>query len=217
MLGHRAIKDEVAGVVETLTQAFDSDPVWSWAIPDAGTRRERFASLWRVFVDSAIDGGWVWTTRGCSAVAVWNPPGVEDLDEEGARRLESVIDVGFGTGGSRMREVLESFSDHRPSWPDHFYLNMLGVRTADRGRGLGMALLAENLLSIDALGAPAYLESSNPLNQARYEAVGFEAVETFKVAGVGPSVTTMWRDPMGTGGRGETRPVGTTNSDDRHR
>ena len=40
---------------------------------------------------------------------------------------------------------------------------------------------------------PAYLESTNPRNLPRYEALGFRARSTFGPAG-GPVVTTMWRD-----------------------
>ena len=41
--------------------------------------------------------------------------------------------------------------------------------------------------------APAYLESSNPANNARYEGVGFEVVGEFSAPNNGPVVTTIWR------------------------
>jgi hypothetical protein len=41
---------------------------------------------------------------------------------------------------------------------------------------------------------PAYLESSNPSNNHRYESIGFVAVTTFQAPGNGPVVTGMWRD-----------------------
>jgi predicted N-acetyltransferase YhbS len=62
-----------------------------------------------------------------------------------------------------------------------------------RGKGIGMALLEHDLALIDADGFPAYLESSNPGNNHRYAAVGFEAVADFSLPGGGPVVTTMWR------------------------
>ena len=57
-----------------------------------------------------------------------------------------------------------------------------------------MALLAENLARIDALHAAAYLESSNPRNNPRYESLGFVPVSQFQAPGDGPRVTGMWRD-----------------------
>jgi GNAT superfamily N-acetyltransferase len=73
-----------------------------------------------------------------------------------------------------------------------FYLSLLGVHDDYRGAGLGMALLADSLSRIDVLGAPAYLESSNPANNARYESVGFRPRSEITTA-TGHVVTTMWR------------------------
>ena len=55
-----------------------------------------------------------------------------------------------------------------------------------------MGLLAQSLTLIDALGMPAYLESSNPANDARYASVGFEPYTTITVPS-GHRFTTMWR------------------------
>jgi predicted GNAT family acetyltransferase len=58
-----------------------------------------------------------------------------------------------------------------------------------------MALLSENLQRIDAGGAAAYLESSNPANDRRYESVGFRRTGAFTTPDGERAVTTMWRDP----------------------
>ena len=59
-----------------------------------------------------------------------------------------------------------------------------------------MALLAENLATLDALQMPAYLESSNPINNARYERHGFEQIDAFAAPGDdGPVLACMWREP----------------------
>jgi hypothetical protein len=55
-----------------------------------------------------------------------------------------------------------------------------------------MRLLAESLEHVDATGMPAYLESTNPSNDARYARVGFEPYGRIDLDG-GPSCTTMWR------------------------
>ncbi len=59
-----------------------------------------------------------------------------------------------------------------------------------------MGLLAANLAQIDALGLPAYLESSNPANDARYERLGFVRVGEFSAPRGGPTVGCMWREPL---------------------
>ena len=58
-----------------------------------------------------------------------------------------------------------------------------------------MALLADNLARVDADGMPAYLESTNPVNLARYRSVGFVDADRFALPDGGPVVTTMWREP----------------------
>ena len=62
-----------------------------------------------------------------------------------------------------------------------------------RGRGIGEQLLAQNLALIDAEHRPAYLESTNPRNLARYGRLGFVPREEFTLPDDGPTVTTMWR------------------------
>jgi hypothetical protein len=65
-----------------------------------------------------------------------------------------------------------------------------------------MALLADNLARVDELGFPVYLESSNPVNDQRYERLGFVRVGEFSAPGGGPTVGCMWREPRATVGGG---------------
>jgi hypothetical protein len=53
--------------------------------------------------------------------------------------------------------------------------------------------LADNLARIDAEGMAAYLESTNPANDARYGRVGFDVVGSFEGYVAGSIITTMWR------------------------
>ncbi|MFX8063463.1 hypothetical protein ABTK67_19065, partial [Acinetobacter baumannii] len=72
-----------------------------------------------------------------------------------------------------------------------------------RGHGMGMGLLAANLAQIDAAGYPAYLESSNRVNDERYERLGFVKVGEFSAPHGGPTLYCMWREARG---RREGRP-----------
>ena len=58
-----------------------------------------------------------------------------------------------------------------------------------------MGLLADNLRRIDAEGTAAYLESSNPVNNYRYERLGFVPCGEFELPEDGPDVLQMWREP----------------------
>ena len=59
-----------------------------------------------------------------------------------------------------------------------------------------MELLAENLRTIDTTDPrPAYLESSNPANDARYARHGFEPVGSISRPDGRAKATKMWREP----------------------
>lgn len=90
---------------------------------------------------------------------------------------------------------MERFDSARPEGQDFYYLSLLGTHPEHRGRGLGMDLLAANLAQIDAEAMPAYLESSNPANDARYERLGFRPHGRFSTPDGRHTVTTMWREP----------------------
>ena len=47
----------------------------------------------------------------------------------------------------------------------------------------------------DALGYPAYLESSNRANDRRYAQLGFVEIDEFSAPNGGPSLACMWHDP----------------------
>jgi hypothetical protein len=57
------------------------------------------------------------------------------------------------------------------------------------------AAAAANLVMLDELGMPAYLESSNRANDRRYERLGFELIGEFAAPGGSPTVGWMCREP----------------------
>jgi len=79
----------------------------------------------------------------------------------------------------------------------HYYLSLLATHDHHRGKGLGMALLRENLALIDAEGMPAYLESTKRGIFSRYERLGFGSIGAFTLPGSGPRVDQLWREPCG--------------------
>ena len=183
---------DTESIVSTLTTAFFHDPLWGPAFPDERLRAEQAAALWRLCVNSALRYPWTLITDGAEAAAVWIPPGGTELTEPEEEGLEELLTRAAGTASAR--SVLGIFDQLEAAHPDEpcFYLSLLGVHADHRGGGLGMRLLADSLVRIDALAAPAYLESSNPANNARYESVGFVARDRITTA-TGHVVTTMWR------------------------
>jgi GNAT superfamily N-acetyltransferase len=129
------------------------------------------------------------------AASVWIPPDGSEITEEEEARVEPMLNELVGPRAVDVGELLERFDASHPKDRPHYYLGLLGIRPDHRGRGLGMGLLAENLAVIDAEGIPAYLESSNPDNNQRYERLGFEQVGEFTTPDGTRTVATMWREP----------------------
>jgi len=190
-----ATEADAAAIVATLSGAFDADPLWSWAFPDNDKRPAQYRTFFGLFVESAIPNGWVWTTNQAAAVAVWTPPGRSELSEKAEAKVEPFLTAELGLHAKPVLQVFESFASACPENQDFYYLSLLGTRPDHRGRGLGMSLLAANLTQIDAESMPAYLESSNPANNARYGRLGFRPRTEFSTPEGRHTVTTMWREP----------------------
>jgi GNAT superfamily N-acetyltransferase len=187
----------VATSVEILVDAFYADPLWGWAFPDDAARREQHRAVWTMAVEGAIRYPWVRLAAGDTATAVWIPPGGTEMADEDVERFEQLLIDLLGRDAARALGAFGALDAHHPHDEPHFYLSLLGTASQHRGHGHGLALLADNLREIDALGMPAYLESSNPGNVALYQRHGFEPHGVIAIPGGGPNVVTMWREGRG--------------------
>jgi GNAT superfamily N-acetyltransferase len=192
MCSRVATVSDVPAVTATLTAAFAGDPLWRWAFPDLDDLEE----LWRICITSALRYPCLRLFDGAIAAAVWIPPGGTELTKQEEADLEPMLRSRIGERADAVLELLARFERAHPPEPPHYYLSLLGTHPGQRGKGLGMALLSESLALIDAEGLPAYLESSNAANDARYEGVGFRKIGSFTTPDQARTVTTMWREPL---------------------
>ena len=180
--------DECEAVFATIATAFTTDPVARFAMPEP----ELYLSMASIFVTGmagpAFEHGSAYVAEGFAGAALWLPPGVHadaaELGEHMATRMaaERLPD---------MAATMEAMAASHPEEP-HWYLPLIGVDPIAQGRGIGAALMKHALARIDADGACAYLESSNPRNISLYERFGFERTGEIR-KGAGPVVTPMVR------------------------
>ena len=175
--------------VAVIAESFLHDPIWSWAFPDPAMR----SRWWDICIKGALRYPWSFRTGGFETVSVWIPPSGSELAADDESRVPEILESLVGDRAVEVLELLHRFEAAHPRDEPHYYLSLLGTRDEHRGHGLGMSLLRENLVRIDAMRAPAYLESSNPANNLRYLSVGFMPVSKFQAPGGGPEVTGMWR------------------------
>ncbi len=185
---------DIDATARTLAEAFEDDPTWAWIFGDPVPSRELRASYWAQYARAAVAAGAGRVADGGAAVTLWLPPGAPEVLAEDEAHADQLAAAVMGDWGAVMPEVYAVFEQHRPE-AEHQYLDIFATNPAHRGRGVGMALLRADLAELDAVGRPAYLESSNPANLARYESVGFRRVDRFSLPYDGPTVDTLWRDP----------------------
>jgi len=193
-LGRAATSKDVHAVAACLACAFYDDPLWGrWTFPDEATRYERVYELMRFWTAAAARYPWVRMTDNAEAAAVWIPPGEPEMTAEEESGFATLIGELVGGRAGELNDLLDRFDEHHPKGPPHYYLSLWGTHRDHAGRGVGSALIRDNLARIDREGMPAYVESSNPANLPRYEALGFTQTGEFGPDG-GPVVTTMWRE-----------------------
>jgi len=189
-----ATADDVPAVAACLTSAFHDDPVWGlWAFPETASRASRLYEFMRAFVAAGVRYPWVRMTDNAEAVALWLPPGEPEMTPHEEQAFEQLLAALLGGRSGEVQSLFERFDEQHPQEEPHYYLSLWATHRDHVGRGLGTALIHENLARIDSEGMPAYLESTNPANLPRYEALGFHRLGEFGPEG-GPVITTMWRE-----------------------
>ena len=193
-VGRAATAGDVPAVSACLASAFFDDPLWGqWTFPEQATRTDRLYDLMHAWASAGVRHPWVRMTEKAEAVAVWLPPGEPEMTTEEERAFELLVARLLGERTSDLQALFDLFEKHHPVEP-HYYLSLWATHGDHAGRGFGTKLIQENLARIDSERMPAYLESTNPANLSRYEALGFDRRDEFGPEG-GPVITTMWREP----------------------
>jgi GNAT superfamily N-acetyltransferase len=194
MITRPAAIDDIGRVTQTLSLAFLHDPVWGVALarPDGST--DHHAAYWQIYVEGALRYSTVFMTEDASAVSVWIPPGGTDLSDAGEKSIEQLVGATLEPAAAQaIFELWERFAANHPDDEPHAYLSLLATHPDHRGHGIGQRLLAENLARWDAERLPAYLESTNPGNDHRYERAGFRRIGGFRAVLDDAPISTMWR------------------------
>jgi ribosomal protein S18 acetylase RimI-like enzyme len=181
--------DEAAAIA-TVVLAFSTDPVARWCWPDPQQYLEYMPGFIKAFAGGAFEHGGAFCSDDHAGAALWLPPNVHS-DEE------ALGDITQRTLSDEIRDdlsaVFEQLAGYHPAVP-HWYLPMIGVDTAQQGKGYGSALMKYALEQCDREHSQAYLESTNPRNISLYLRHGFEALATVKV-GTSPPFVSMVRAP----------------------
>ncbi len=184
--------------VNTLTRAFDADPMFRWIFPDPQERARSLRLLNRVPLRFGLRYGRVTHCHDGMAVAIWVPPGrsVSLVGMARSGMLSVPLRIGLRPFGrfAGANEVMGKL--HAKHVPDpHWYLLIVGVDPELQGRGVGSALVQEGLSEADASNSSCYLETSEERNIPFYERYGFTVLAQASLGAGGPPGWAMRRDP----------------------
>ncbi len=194
-VGRPATVEDTAAVAACLASAFLEDPLWGqWTFPDERTRGRDLLSFMTLMAELGFRQGWTEMTAAAESVTVWTPPGATYGSAEDEPRIAEVFSRLFGRRAPSINALFEQFQQHVPSGR-FYHLEWWATHRDHAGRGLGGSLLRENLARVDGERLASYLESTNPANLPRYEALGFRPIGGFAPPG-GPTITTMWREAV---------------------
>jgi len=187
-------REDLETLVDTLSDSFANDPILSWVIP----RPQLYPEFFRLFIQEVyLPRGIVHMESGGRGTALWLPPQERLEIPPRMALLNMVLKLVLHNGPAplwRIHQQGKLFAKHHPKEP-HFYLQFIGCRQRDQGRGVGATLLKQGTKICDEQGMPAYLESSNPLNVPLYQRHGFEVIHQQAVGKNGPKAWFMWREP----------------------
>jgi GNAT superfamily N-acetyltransferase len=190
-----AVTADLDTLVDTLSDSFVEDPMFNWLFPNT----QLYPFFFRMLVkDVYLPRGIVHIDEQDRAAALWLPPEQRLKVAPRLRLLRfglKLIRVNGLRSVWRIWRQSSIFARHHPKEP-HYYLQFIGCRRSEQGRGIGAALLKQGTRICDERGMPAYLECSNPRNVPLYERHGFVVTSQQALGKNGPVAWFMWRDPL---------------------
>ena len=171
----------VPEIVDVLCESFADYPVMTYVLGEQLGRTDRLTTLIHFFVMARVFGDEVMIGIGgparLNAVAlvsrpVWagSAPGLDELRETVWKEL--------GTPSRSRYETFGAACARSDVGVDHLHLNMIGVRAAARGKGLGRRLIehVQELSRKDERSRGVTLTTEDPNNVGLYKHLGYEIV-----------------------------------------
>lgn len=127
--------------------------------------------------------------------ALWAKPGAsqEDLAEASAQMRQALGADSYALYRAVAASMGRLSAPHVTA--SDWYLSILGLDPAHRGKGLGAGLVRPVLDQADAVGVASYLETFTPGNMAFYEGLGYRSIAQIKEPVLGAVYHVMRRAP----------------------
>lgn len=166
-------------VCKSLAEAFVDDPFYRAVTvessADEAKRQLILAHYFDLAIEEAIGIGEV-QYAGDDGAAIWHTNEASETDAKAYGKIrKATLERLLGPAGfdNYQRISASMMKNGAEQLANAWYLSILGVRPAARGRGLAHQLLEPTLSRADRLGATCFLETFNPLSLPFYRRLGF--------------------------------------------
>ena len=181
-----------------LADAFINDPVYRWLLPGGRRLQARLGTMFSAELEQYVlrNGGTVWTTSAFDGAVAELPPGAWEMPMSFTGKEALKWMRAFGRRLALAGRVQHAMQERHLGEP-HFYVRVVGVRTALQGQGVGSALMQPTMERADSAGLATYIEASSERSAALYERLGFVHMDVLELPESGPPVWRMRRPPAG--------------------
>jgi GNAT superfamily N-acetyltransferase len=196
---------------DVLARGFDQEPAKLALLPDGWARRRVLLLAAHGRLYDAVRRGTAQAALAdgeLASVAVWVPPGIGQVSLAGGLRaaarglanLPTLAPALVSTLRSDARALVRLARGRRRAVAaaargQAWYLSLLATLPEHRGKGLARALLDRQLRRCDEDQAPAWLETTDPVNPPIYERFGFRTVARVDGPRWLPGLWVMRREP----------------------
>lgn len=170
--------------------AFAADPAVRWLLPDPYDYLKSNETYVRLSSGPAFDNSSAFIIGSMCGAALWLPPGIAVDRSPLAEFNKQTIDPALLDDHAASKKKCCTYRPVEPHW----YLTLIAVDPAKRGRGYGAALMSHALEIVDRDKRSAYLESTNAANLSLYKRFGFELLAEVRI-GQSPARYPMLREP----------------------
>jgi len=170
---------QISPVSVSLAEALIDDPFYRAVTVESGADEgKRQAVLARYFDLAIIEAQGIGEVHYADAdgAAIWhtNEASADDSARYIAARKHALAELLGRAGFDAYLQISESMATEvPPHLANAWYLSILGVRPAARGRRLAQRLIELTVNRADRQGATCFLETFNPLSLSFYRRLGF--------------------------------------------
>lgn len=193
-------KDEITLAAESLSRAFENDPMLRWLIPEDDHYQQAAAPLFETWVKYTVLYGKAFRTENFESIALRKKPG--DLKLSFWRVLRS--------GMIKTPKILGKEAFNRLMWMDnalveqkkknmgdrpYWYCWILGTDPQFQKQGFGSAVMQHTFDLAKQDGLPCYLETVNPASKTVHEKKGYQLLSQIPLQGSGHELFMMLKKP----------------------